>query len=61
MQAEKSRLSEAEAKALAEHEQTVQANSKAIVTAATKEASAIKASFDAQATTLEGKIQAAIA
>jgi hypothetical protein len=61
VQAEKSRLDEAQATAVAEHEQTVQTNSKAIVTAAEKEVAAIKASFDANAATLEEKIQAAIA
>ena len=61
VQAEKSRLDEAQATAVAEHEQTVQTNSKAIVAAAEKEVTAIKASFDANATKLEGKIQAAIA
>lgn len=61
IQAEKSRLEAAETKALAEHANIVETNSKAIITAAETEVAAIKSTFDANAATLQGKIQAAVA
>jgi len=61
VQAEKDRLDDAETKTLAEHANTVQTNSQAIVTAAEKEVAAIKATFDAHADKLQGKIKEAIA
>jgi vacuolar-type H+-ATPase subunit H len=59
--AEKKRLAQAEATALAEHEKTVHTKSQAITVAAEKDVTAIKAAFEANAATLQGKISAAIA
>ena len=61
IEAEKQRLAQTEATELAEHEQTVQANSQAIIAAAEKEVKEIKATFAANATKLQEKIQAAVA
>lgn len=61
VEAEKVRLAEVEVDTLAAHANTVQTNSEAITTAATKDVTVIKAAYEAKAADLTKKISDAIA